>query len=208
MKKQPYKDIDLLIDESNTLYYKNQIIEPYINQAGYLEINIPDIDFKKTLHRIVAKAYIPTNDFRKDIHHKDGNKLNNSVDNLEWLSRAEHVSKHSQEASKGFYIKLFTDNLNFPEIRGKQLTTFFYLIKNCEYTTNIIDFRTGYNPLLDFLKINTEKQLFDILRGLKNKNIIRKIKQKVYLLNPNICYKGSIETHNKVIKQYKQQEVK
>ena len=31
------------------------------------------------------------------VHHKDGNKLNNSIDNLELLTRAEHINLHRIE---------------------------------------------------------------------------------------------------------------
>ena len=31
------------------------------------------------------------------VHHKDGNKLNNSIDNLELLTRAEHINLHRTE---------------------------------------------------------------------------------------------------------------
>lgn len=42
------------------------------------------------LHRIVAKLFIPNPEGKKCINHKDGDKLNNHIDNLEWCSKAEN----------------------------------------------------------------------------------------------------------------------
>jgi len=38
-----------------------------------------------------------------DIHHKDGNKLNNSVSNLEICTHVEHTVNHNKKGSKGYY---------------------------------------------------------------------------------------------------------
>ena len=51
----------------------------------------------KKVHRLVAETYIPNDDDNKtQVNHIDGNKLNNSVRNLEWVSPKEN-SLHSME---------------------------------------------------------------------------------------------------------------
>jgi hypothetical protein len=54
------------------------------------------------IHRLVAKAFIPNINNRPEINHKDGNKQNNNVDNLEWCTRKENTSHARQN---GLYPK-------------------------------------------------------------------------------------------------------
>lgn len=46
---------------------------------------------KVRVHRVVAQEFIPNPDNKSDINHKDGNKNNNSVDNLEWVTKSENM---------------------------------------------------------------------------------------------------------------------
>lgn len=54
------------------------------NGNGYLRVKLNERLFY--IHRLVAMAFIPNPKGYKEINHKDENKLNNNVDNLEWCS--------------------------------------------------------------------------------------------------------------------------
>lgn len=75
---------------SLTRYKK--IIKPIITNSGYYQYQLWNNGVCKTglAHRLVAKAFIPNPDGKPMVNHKDENKLNNSVDNLEWVTHVEN----------------------------------------------------------------------------------------------------------------------
>lgn len=78
---------------------KSKVIKLSINKAtGYYMINLNcrGKKYPKLIHRLVAQAFIPNKLSKETVNHKDGNKLNNHVSNLEWATRSEqniHASK-------------------------------------------------------------------------------------------------------------------
>lgn len=49
---------------------------------------------KYLIHRLVAETFIDNPDNKKEVNHKDLNKSNNKVSNLEWVSHSENM-KHA-----------------------------------------------------------------------------------------------------------------
>ena len=72
---------------------KESILTPGVAGNGYLFVNLSKDGLAKEyfVHRLVALAFIPNQDNKGDVNHKDGNKRNNIVDNLEWCTRKENV---------------------------------------------------------------------------------------------------------------------
>lgn len=71
----------------HTLPIKAKILKIHI-QRGYACVCMYKDGkmYNKQLHRLLAKAFIPNPNNYPIINHKDGNKLNNSLDNLEWCT--------------------------------------------------------------------------------------------------------------------------
>lgn len=68
--------------------FKERILKPYISTKGYKRVNLSKNNKKKEVpvHRLVAMAFIENPNNYPQINHKDENKFNNNVDNLEWCT--------------------------------------------------------------------------------------------------------------------------
>ena len=61
---------------------------------GYACVNLRSTNFTRLsvpIHRLVAEEFIPNPNGLPQVNHKDGNKLNNCVSNLEWVSSSDNV---------------------------------------------------------------------------------------------------------------------
>lgn len=70
-----------------------RICKPYLRDK-YLAVGISVKNKVKNLsvHVAVAKAHIPNPKNKPTVNHKDGNKMNNHGDNLEWATLSEQIS--------------------------------------------------------------------------------------------------------------------
>ena len=67
-------------------YINEKFLTPGVNRDGYLYVNLYRNGkyTSYTIHRLVAMAYIPNPENLPEINHKDENKTNNCLQNLEW----------------------------------------------------------------------------------------------------------------------------
>lgn len=70
----------------------NNKIKPCLFKIGYFvySINEDGHMYKRYLHRLLAEAFIPNPENKPQINHIDGNKQNNALDNLEWVTNKEN----------------------------------------------------------------------------------------------------------------------
>lgn len=84
------KSISRIIErkDGNTRVTEDRIILPFLTKCGYHQIVLckDGVRKKHYIHRLVANAFLPNLNNLPIINHKDENKLNNRVDNLEWCS--------------------------------------------------------------------------------------------------------------------------
>lgn len=71
-----------------------RILKGRISKSGYLQVSLIDAFTKKQknqyIHRLVAIYFLENPENKREVNHKDGNKLNNNVDNLEWVTPSEN----------------------------------------------------------------------------------------------------------------------
>jgi RNase P/RNase MRP subunit p29 len=103
------EDSDYLIYSDGRLYSKkgNRFLKGKIDNVGYqvyrLAIkNEATGKMGKMLyaHRLVAEYFIPNPDNLPYVHHKDEDKLNNNVNNLEWISPSDNYLEHLKNSSR------------------------------------------------------------------------------------------------------------
>jgi len=87
-----------------------KFMSEYDNGLGYKQVKLTNSITKKRrtfqVHRLVAITYLTNLKELSDVNHKDGNKSNNHISNLEWTSRHENM-KHAfdNKLLKGFIKK-------------------------------------------------------------------------------------------------------
>lgn len=70
-----------------------RVLKPQVDNRGYHRIRVTVEQVKATykVHREVAKAFIENPDNLPQVNHKDGNKTNNCVENLEWATNKDNA---------------------------------------------------------------------------------------------------------------------
>ena len=84
---------------------KEKILKPYVDKDGYLTVALNNPRKTFLVHRLVAEAFIPNPDNLPCVNHKDENKQNNVVSNLEWCDRKynQNYGTRTEKCSKKVY---------------------------------------------------------------------------------------------------------
>lgn len=142
-----YKDnYNYLCDELGNIYSlnykrtgKTSRIKCNKDGGGYLGfIMVLNGKHKRMLvHRCIALTFIPNPENKPQVNHKDGNKLNNHVSNLEWCTASEN-SQHS-------YTVLKRTNA-FKGLIGEK-SPYHKKVNQLDFNGNIVKIWNGFNEL-------------------------------------------------------------
>lgn len=83
-------DRKVTYSDGRVYYYTGQLIKTRVDTNGYVSVGL-GLSGRFRVHRLVAEAFMPIHPILKDeVNHKDGDKANNSLGNLEWVTSAEN----------------------------------------------------------------------------------------------------------------------
>ena len=78
----------------------NSIISGYKTTGGYLTVDLSSSSY--SAHRLIASAFIPNPEAKPEVNHKNGVKMDNSENNLEWVTPAENMQHAIKTGLKTF----------------------------------------------------------------------------------------------------------
>lgn len=121
----PIKNFENLygIDTQGNIFgfKRKKIVKQKTNMFGYSTIKLCKENklYYFMVHRLVAQTFIPNPNNLPQVNHKDGNKQNNNVNNLEWCTRSynmKHAYKTGLEKPKGKKVYQWDNNHNLIKI--------------------------------------------------------------------------------------------
>ena len=109
-------------------------IDPPVTKTGYQYVAVGKRTYP--IHRLVAENFVPNPENKPEVNHIDGDKTNNNVSNLEWVTRSENV-QHA--ISHGLFRK--TAGHDKPKVK----TPIWYCRKATGMTQNELAEKLGVN---------------------------------------------------------------
>lgn len=182
------------------------ILKPKFNKSnGYYSYNLSvnEKNYTKYVHRLVAQTFIPNPNLLPQVNHIDGNKSNNCLNNLEWVTEKQNM----QHAFKNGLVPTTTP-ITLYTLQGNKISDFdsisdairfIFKTNNKTFTKNL----AINNTVLKQDKNNTNCQYYGVQWRLKDIDI-----RPVYNIEKT-CRKTNIPIvkltmDNKVVKVYHQ----
>lgn len=135
----------------------NKEISQWTKGDGYLNVSLQGKNY--LVHRLVAECFIPNPENKTEVNHKDRNRQNNHIDNLEWVTHQENMDYSRTKRSDCQPVEMINSQTlqveqTFPSLKeaerqtnigyrlisnvlnGKQKTAGGYLWRKCEMVDN------------------------------------------------------------------------
>lgn len=156
------------INEEGQIYNKNRnnyILKQKVERNGYIRVSL----LKKNggtsyvqVHRILMMAFCPVENMEDlQINHKDGNKQNNIISNLEWVTSKENI-QHAIINHLTNFDYLNGEGTNFSHYTEEDAKKVIELLKTNKYTDKEISSLTGF-PVRSFIAKIRRKEIWKYL---------------------------------------------
>jgi hypothetical protein len=138
------KSRTVILKNGQSRSYSRTYIQTNVNNCGYRQMKLcrDGKIYTCSLHRLLALVFIPNPASKAEVNHIDGDKLNNNLANLEWVSHAENMS-HAYKLG----LITYTSKPVFDRCQKK---VFPSMIKAAEYyginRNNLKEMLTGNKP--------------------------------------------------------------
>lgn len=134
------------------VFINEELRKPWLNSNGYKMVWFDKKN--RYVHRLVALEHLSNPDNLPEVNHKDGNKTNNHVENLEWVTRKQN-HQHAMET------KLWGRNVvNRRHFNDEQVEE----IKKIYNTTDM-----GYHRIAKIYGVN-KNRIRDLIKGYTYKH--------------------------------------
>jgi hypothetical protein len=136
------------------------------------------------IHKLVAMAYLPNPDNYPIINHKDGNKLNNNVENLEWCTQSQNMAHAVDTGLLVVKGKNFDPNTKYSKDELKERTKTWKTIAGYE-NYKVSPQGDVCNVKLWYLLKPNQLNMYSSVHIKKKSMFIHKLVAQAYIPNPN-----------------------
>lgn len=150
-------------------------LSPFVTNSGYKAIilRIDGVAKSYYIHRLVATTFLPNPYGKPEVNHKDMNKMNNTVENLEWVTPSENNnhfrnnSANDKGITSGQRGILYQGTKKIKEFRSLQQAKLYCKeVFNCTLST-IGDKNVNWYNNLIYLRNKSSKSIEDVITELK-----------------------------------------
>lgn len=92
-------------------FVKGMMLKQHISNSGYYRISLHKkcVEKQHSVHRLVLLTFIMNPKNKRTVNHKDGNKLNNKLENLEWATYSENELHAYRIGLKKSFVHIATE---------------------------------------------------------------------------------------------------
>ena len=136
-----------------------RILKTQTDKKGYhrVRVTIEREKLSYKVHREIAKAFIPNPSNLPQVNHKDGNKDNNAVDNLEWVTNKENAH---HAIKNGLWDSLFEASRKEDERRKRAVIGHYYSADEC--------LCRRFESVSEAERFVDSRHVVDVLKGRRN----------------------------------------